>query len=48
MTFKEEAEEFMENSINDSQSKDCTIQSTTYDSIQMSKGVFANQGWIMS
>lgn len=46
MTFTEEAKEFMENSINNLQAKDCSIQSTTCDNIQMPKGVFVNLGWI--
>lgn len=46
MTFAEEAEEFMENSIKDLQPKDCSIQSTTCNNIQMPKGVFVNLGWI--
>ena len=46
MTFKEEAEEFMENSINNLQPEGCSIQPYPYDSIQTPKGIFVNQGWM--
>jgi rubrerythrin len=48
MTFKEEAEEYMENSINNLQPEGCSIQPYPYDNIPAPKKLFGSgmQGWI--
>lgn len=48
MTFEKEAKEFMENSINSLQPKDCSIQPYPYDNIPAPKELFTSgmQGWI--
>lgn len=48
MTFAEEAEEYMENSINNLQPEGCSIQPYPYDNIPAPKELFGSrmQGWI--